>query len=90
MNDTTKKRLNEEKAYEFLRAELLKILQWFGKDDMTDDTMNAVSTECVIDLRGADSYEDCVLTSQQEAILAEWENVQAFQGFRVVRPLVLL
>ena len=84
LKDTTRKRLNEEKAYGFLRAELLKILQWFGKDEMMDDTMNAASAEHVIDLRESDSYEDCVLTSQQEAILAEWEKVQALQRLEIV------
>ena len=81
LKDTTKKRLNEVKAYEFLRSDLQKKLQWSDNTTITDDVMKP---KFVIELKGSDFYEDYVLTSQQEAILAEWEMVQTIQSLGIV------
>ncbi len=80
LKDTTLERINEEKAYELLRTELMNISQWYDKVGTGKDQLS----EYVIDLKEADVYEDRVLTSEQEDILAQWEKVKALQNLEIV------
>ncbi len=80
LKDTTRERLNKEKAFKVLQNELEKILQGYTMED----TIEKPVSEAVIDLKGAGVYEDMPLTVKQKDILAQWKRVFAFQSLEII------
>lgn len=80
LKDTTRERLNTEKAFEVLQDELKSIVQGYTMEG----TIEKPVSEAVIDLKEAGVYEDMPLTAKQEDILAQWKQVLAFQSLEII------
>ncbi len=78
--DTTRQRMNLQKAYEQLHAELASLLQRY----VAESIESLQETEYVIDLKNLDCYEDRTLTPKQREILSRWEKVQEFQKLKII------
>ncbi len=80
LKNTTIERLNEEKAYDLLRGELMNMSQWYDPMDDEKDHL----TEYVIDLKKAGVYEDSILSAEQKDIIVQWEKVQSVLKVEIV------